>query len=80
MKFEMIGMSTCPQFPFSYKTIFKVGTCHTPFQLVNGLFPLILIEYMLPFKLGQTYDPNPIIVLTIHLIELEKLKENWLVA
>jgi hypothetical protein len=45
-------------FLFSYITIFKVGTDHTPFQLVYGLYPLLPTKYLLPFKPGQTYDPN----------------------
>jgi hypothetical protein len=65
---------------FSYRTIFKVGTGHTPFQLVYGLYPLLIIDHLLPFKLGQIYDPNPIKVLTSHMSELEKLRDNWLIA
>jgi hypothetical protein len=33
---------------FVYKTIFKVGTSHTPFQLGYGLHALMPIEYLLP--------------------------------
>jgi hypothetical protein len=33
---------------FTYKTTFKVGTCHTPFQLVYGLHALMPTEYLLP--------------------------------
>jgi len=65
---------------FSYIIAFKVGIGHIPFQLVYGLFPLLLIEYLLPFKPRQTYDPNLVRVLTSRLLELEKLQENQLIA
>jgi hypothetical protein len=32
---------------FAYKIAFKVGTSHTPFQLVYGLHALMPIEYLL---------------------------------
>jgi hypothetical protein len=41
---------------FSYQTIYKVRTSHTPFQLVYKLHPLLPIEYMLPFILGEHVD------------------------
>ncbi len=53
--------------------VFKVGTGHIPFQLVYGLYPLLLIEYLLPSKVGQIYDPNHVKVLTSRLLELENL-------
>jgi hypothetical protein len=65
---------------FSDKTAFKVGISHIPFQLVYGLYPLLPTKYLLPSKLGQIYDPKPIRVLTNHLLELEKLQKNQLVA
>jgi hypothetical protein len=43
---------------FSYQTSCKVGISPTPFQLVYGLHPLLLIEYMLPSKLGDNRDPQ----------------------
>jgi len=67
-------------FLFSYRTTFKVGTNHTPFQLVYGLYPLLPTKYLLPFKPRQTYDPNHVRVLTIRLLKLEKLQENQLVT
>jgi hypothetical protein len=48
---------------FSYQTAYKVGTNHTPFQLVYGLHPLLPTEYMLPFRLSDNIDPQPIRVL-----------------
>jgi hypothetical protein len=43
---------------FSYRTAYKVGIGHTPFQLVYGLHPLLPTEYMLPFTLGENRDHN----------------------
>jgi hypothetical protein len=43
---------------FSYKTAFKVGTSHTPFQLVYKLHPLLFMKNLLPSKLGQIHDPH----------------------
>jgi hypothetical protein len=48
---------------FSYRTVHKVGTDHTPFQLVYGLHPLLPTKYMLPFRPGENKDPQPIKVL-----------------
>jgi hypothetical protein len=31
---------------FIYYTTYKVSTRHTPFQLVYGLYPLMLIKYL----------------------------------
>jgi hypothetical protein len=45
---------------FSYKTTFKVRIGHTPFQFVYGLHLLLPMEYLLPSKLGQSYDLTPI--------------------
>ncbi len=36
-----------------YQTAYKVGTDHTPFQLMYGLHPLLFTKYMLPSKLGE---------------------------
>jgi len=33
---------------FTYRTTFKVGTSHIPFQLLYGLHALMLIKYLLP--------------------------------
>ncbi len=49
---------------FSYQIVYKVGTCHTPFQLVYELHPLLLNEYMLPSGPNEHVDPMPIRVLT----------------
>ncbi len=57
---------------FSYQTVYKVETGHTPFLLVYGLHPLLPIEYMLPFKPNENRDPQPIKVLTSQLFELKK--------
>jgi hypothetical protein len=65
---------------FFYRIVFKVGTSHLPFQLVYGLHLLLPIEYLLPSKLGHTFDLKLVKVLTNHLSKLEKLQENRLVA
>jgi hypothetical protein len=65
---------------FSYRIVFKVGTNHTPIQLVYRLHPLVLREYLLPSKPSQNYDPKPIKVLISHLSKLEKFQENQLVS
>jgi hypothetical protein len=49
---------------FSYRTTFKVRTAHTLFEFVYGLHPLLPMEYILPLKLGQSYDLTPVRVLT----------------
>jgi hypothetical protein len=45
---------------FSYGTAYKVRTDHTPFQLVYGLHPLLPTEYLLPSRLGDNKNPQPI--------------------
>ncbi len=65
---------------FPYRTTFKVGTSHTPFQLIYGLHLLLLVEYLLPFKPLQNYDPTFVKVLTNQLSKLDKLQENLLVT
>jgi hypothetical protein len=57
----------------SYKTTFKVGTNHTPFQFVYGLQSLLPMKYPLPSKPGQNYYPTHARSLTNRLLELEKL-------
>ncbi len=42
---------------FSYRTTYKVGTGHIPFQLVYGLHSLLPIKYLLPSKPGENKDP-----------------------
>jgi len=49
---------------FYYTIVFKVGTSHTPFQLVYGLHPFLPSEYLLPSKLGYNHDPTLVKVLT----------------
>jgi hypothetical protein len=51
----------------SYRTAFKVGIDHTPFQFVYGLYPLLPTKYLLPSKPGKFYDPKLVIVLCNHL-------------
>jgi hypothetical protein len=63
-----------------YKTTFKVGTNHTPCQFIYGLYPLLPIEYLLPSKPRQIYDPKLVRVLISHLSKLKELQDNWLVA
>jgi len=48
---------------FSYQTAYKVGTDHTPFQLVYRLHPLLPIKYLLPSKLSDNKDPQLVRVL-----------------
>ncbi len=65
---------------FSYKTTFKVGTCHTLFQLVYGLRPFLPTKYLLPSKPRQNHDPKLVRVLTNQLSKLEKLQDDQLIA
>jgi hypothetical protein len=67
-------------FLFFYTIPFKVGTNHTPFQLVYGLHPLLPIKYLLPSKPGHIHDPTLVRVLINQLSKLEKLRDNQLVA
>ncbi len=67
-------------FLFSYQTAYKVGTGHTPFQLVYGLHPLLPAEHLLPSRPGDNKDPQLVKVLINQLSELEKLQENILIA
>lgn len=62
---------------FVYKTIFKVGTSHTPFQLGYGLPALMPIEYLLlitNFTTSQDFAMTW--VLNTQLSKLEKLEES----
>ncbi len=61
---------------FSYKTTFKVGTSHMPFQLIYGLHLLLHVKHLLPFKSAQNYDPTLVRILTNQLSKLKKLQEN----
>jgi hypothetical protein len=59
---------------FSYIIAYKVGTCHTPFQLVYGLHPFLPTKYqLLPSKLSEHVDPTLVKALTSQLSGLEKL-------
>ncbi len=64
---------------FSYKNAYKVGTSHTPFQLVYGLHPLLPTEYLLPSRLVDNKYPQHVRVLTSQLSKLEKPRENRLI-
>jgi hypothetical protein len=59
---------------FSYKTSFKVGTSHIPFQLVYGLHPLLPTKYLLPSKPRQNHDPTHVKILISQLSKLKSLK------
>jgi len=59
---------------FSYKTTYKVTTGYTPYQLVYGLHPLMLIEYIVPVVGGKQRDNILVRVLTSRVSKLEKLQ------
>jgi hypothetical protein len=61
---------------FSYRITYKVITRYTPYQLVYGLHPLMLIEYVLLAISGDHKDAKPTRVLTTRIIKLDKLQEN----
>jgi hypothetical protein len=63
MKKKKIGTNICLQF-FSYRIVYKVAIGYTPYQLVYGLHPLTLIEYVLPTINGDHRNAEPTIVLT----------------
>jgi hypothetical protein len=65
---------------FSYRIAYKVATSYTPYQLVYGLHPLMLIEYHLPTISGDHRDAKPTIVLISIITKLEKLQKNRLEA
>jgi hypothetical protein len=60
-------------FLFSYKTIYKVAPCYIPYQLVYGLHPLMLIEYVIPTINGDHKDAKPTRVLIARITNLKKL-------
>jgi hypothetical protein len=59
-------------------TTYKVVTLYTSYQLVYGLHPLILIEYVLLAISGDHKDAEPTRVPIARIAELEKLHENRL--
>jgi hypothetical protein len=59
---------------FSYRIANKV-TRYTPYQLMYGLHSLMPIEYIVPIAGGNERDNISMKVLTIKIIELEKLHE-----
>jgi len=63
-------------FLFSYRTAYKVATCYTFYQLVYGLHPLMLTEYVLLAISGDHRDAKPTKVLTTKITNLEKLQEK----
>ncbi len=68
------GMNTCSQFIFlQFKK--KVGTNHTPFQLVYELHSLLPTKYLLPSKSKQIHDPRLVEILISQLSKVEKLQE-----
>jgi hypothetical protein len=58
---------------FSYKIVYKVATCYTPYQLVYGLHPLMTTTYVLLVISGDHRDVEPTKVLIAIIIELENL-------
>jgi len=60
---------------FSYQIGYKIGTSHTPFQLVYGLHPLLPTKYLLPFKPNENKNPQLVKVLTNRLSKLKNYKK-----
>jgi hypothetical protein len=58
---------------FSNKIAYKVATWYTPYQLVYGLHPLMLIEYIVPVASGNERVSILMKVLITKIIELNKL-------
>ncbi len=67
---------------YAYQTTYnKMTTCHTPFQLVYGLHPLMLVEYLLPTTLlGIKKFIEFAIVLTSRIIKLDEAREETIVT
>ncbi len=65
---------------FSYMTTYKVTTRYTPYQLIYGLHPLMLIKYVLLAISGNHKDVKPIRVLILIITKLKKLQDNKLEA
>ncbi len=65
---------------FSYMTTYKVTTRYTPYQLVYGLHPLMLIEYVILAISGDHIDAEPTRILIVIITKLEKLQQERLEA
>jgi hypothetical protein len=62
---------------FAYKTTFKVGTCHIPFQLVYGLHALKFAKYLLPMTNSAMFHNIAMtLVFNNRLSKLKKLEES----
>ncbi len=61
---------------YAYQTTFnKMTTCHTPFQLVYGLHPLMFLEYLLSTTLiGIKKIIEFAIVFTSRIIKLDEAR------
>jgi hypothetical protein len=60
---------------FSYKTIYKVATWYTPYQLVYGLHPLVPTKYIILVVGGNERDNIPMKVLINIITKLEKCRK-----
>jgi hypothetical protein len=49
---------------FSYRNVYKVVTCYTPYQLVYNLHPLMPTKYVLLVISGDHRDVEPTKMLT----------------
>ena len=66
---------------FSYQTAYKVAKGHSPFELVYGLLPLMLTEYIVPTRRTTTdLDFTQHRVLAARSADLDKLDETRLKA
>jgi len=60
---------------FSYIDAYKATTWYTPYQLMYGLHPLMPTKYIMLVANGNERDSTLVKILTIKIIELEKLHE-----
>jgi hypothetical protein len=67
---------------YAYQTTFnKMTTYHTPLQLVYGLHPLMLVEYLFPTTLlGITFCIEFPMVLNSRIIKLDEAREEIIVT
>ena len=66
---------------FSYRTVHKVATSHSPFELVYGLLPLMPTEYIVPTQRKTTnLDFTKHKVLAARTADLDKLDKTRLKA